>query len=201
MTERRDTRSASRRNVRIGPDGCSNAIRSGLPEFIIQMEVPRPGIFQRFRGFIAARNSAIRHPECHAPAVFRTERAGCKATFGSHGPRTQEQGIIAMDHRIASARPLGRALAVTWLERLLRCLQGRRWPSSRRSKKQHPLRLPRSGAPKSRRPRNPLNPHRRRHGRPARSATGRRRSAAAHVFALDEGLRQRRTPTTSKCAL
>ena len=46
----------------------------------------------------------------HAPAVFHRERAGCEASFGSLGPRTEEQGIIAMDHRIATARPLGRAL-------------------------------------------------------------------------------------------
>jgi invasion protein IalB len=49
----------------------------------------------------------------HAPAAFHTERAGCKASFGSLGPRTEEQGIIAMDHRIATVRPLGRALTTT----------------------------------------------------------------------------------------
>lgn len=64
----------------MGPDGCSNAIRSGLPEFIIQMEVPRLGIFS---GFVALLQARIR---LSAPRVSRSRRI-------SHGESRLQGGV------------------------------------------------------------------------------------------------------------
>src|SRR4029453_19673190 len=90
-TERRDTRSCvTVERAESGPMGARMRFVPVLPEFIIQMEVPRPGIFSAFVAFLQTGIQLSGTPEGHAPAVFRTERAGCKATFCSHVPRTQE---------------------------------------------------------------------------------------------------------------
>src|SRR5262245_60081683 len=113
-TERRDTRSCvTGEGAESGPMGARMRFVPVLPEFIIQMEVPRPGIFS---GFVALLQTGIRlQPPSSVtlPPYFARREPVARRRSDSHWPRTQEQGIIAMDHRIASARPLGRALAVT----------------------------------------------------------------------------------------
>ena len=69
--------------------------------------------FQDIRGFIAGANSAIRQRSVTLLPHFTRREPAKRRRSGAVGREREEQGIIAMDHRIASARLLGRALAAT----------------------------------------------------------------------------------------
>ena len=123
--------------------------------------------------------------KCHALAAFRGERAGLVRRpfdWRAAASGARKKGQIAMDHRIASARPLGRALTASFAAAgLLAVAMVAATPALAQQ--------PKPAKPAAQK--TPAKPVSARAGR-AGAATGRRGAAAAHVFAVDEGVRQGR---------
>ncbi len=84
-----------------------------LHEFITGHGTRPVAHFQGIRGFIADANSAIRQQSVTLPPYFTRREPVIRRRSGAVGREREEARDIAMDHRIASARLLGRALAAT----------------------------------------------------------------------------------------
>src|SRR5262245_35473634 len=165
-----------------------------LGEFIIWVSVPRDRIFGPFVALLQAGIRLSGHLECHAPAVFGTERAGCKAPFGSHGPRTER----TKDNRNGSSDRIGPATGSGADRHCGRNVVGaaycraRDGPAAAAAKSTRRARAETSACPKASTSGTASSAGPAGTWRPTWPADGRRTAAAAtHVLTLDQGLQQR----------
>ncbi len=190
MTVRRDARHCiSAGNARVGAAEVRMRFVPVLREFITGLRLPRPAAFSAHSWLYCRREfgyqAAVRR---HAPAAFHTERAGCKASFG--GPWAANGRT--RDNCNESSDCIGPAVGPGADRHFAAGIGGSacgREPRARRSS--HPKRPAQKPAPAQKQaPATQPRSSTRTTAGAAWPAAGRRRPAAADVFAVDEGLRQ-----------
>src|SRR5450759_2452097 len=95
---------------------------SGFAQFITRGAAVTASHFRRIVGFIAGVISAIRQVYgVTLPPYFKRREPSYQATvrLGLRPASVENKGIVVMDHWIASARPLGRALTASFAAGLL----------------------------------------------------------------------------------